>query len=59
MTWAIVGLVFSIAAGRMGPDAGAIYLVVLGVSAVAVLHVIAPNLLRLGGRGERDDEGAR
>lgn len=59
MTWAVVGLACSIAAGQMGPDAGSLYLVALGTAAVALVNMLAPGLLRPGGRPEEDERDAR
>jgi membrane protein implicated in regulation of membrane protease activity len=58
MTWSVIGLVCATAAERLGPTAGGLYLLALGLAAIAVMHVIAPNLLP-GSKGERDEKGAR
>ena len=56
MAWPVVALVCSITAERIGPDAGVIYLVALGIAAIALAHILVPGLLRPDDRGEK---GAR
>jgi hypothetical protein len=57
MTWAIVCLVAAVVAERTGPDAGAIYLVALGVAVIALAFILAPETLRhpgQAGQGRRE-----